>query len=303
MIGSILGDIRSYEYSGGDIAKGTYTMFGKIDYISDASVMTAAVAYAIMNDCQNITREYQEMGRMYTQVRYGDRFYDWLRSNNPRPYNSCGSGAATRISAVGWAARSEEEVKDLARKLTEVSHNHPEGIKGAECTAMCVYLARNGKDKDQIRSYVNENYYPMVKTLDDWKIFNSGRYDSLVCQISVPQAIECFLESSDFEDCIRKCVSAGGDGRVLAAIAGAIAEAYYGLPEQLWQNVRGSLSGWIRNGVHIFYDRYIFSPEETESDRELREMMDHMDRIKNMMDESLPDILPLTDDPPEVFSD
>jgi len=157
-------------------------------------------------------------------------FNAWLSSDNPQPYNSYGNGAAMRVSACGFLAKSLEEAKLLSRKVTEVTHNHPEGIKGAEATAVAIYLARTGYSINKIREYIQANYYPLNFTLDE--IRDTYKFNE-TCQESVPQAIEAFLESESFEDAIRNAVSIGGDSDTIAAITGGIAEAYYGIPDEI----------------------------------------------------------------------
>lgn len=151
-------------------------------------------------------------------------------SRNPQPYNSWGNGAAMRVSACGFAGDSLEEVIILSRSVTEVSHNHPEGIKGAEATAVAIYLARTGSSIVEIRDYIDKHYYPMNFTLDG--IREAYHFD-VSCQGSVPQAIMAFLESTSFEDAIRNAISIGGDSDTIAAICGGIAEAYYGIPTEI----------------------------------------------------------------------
>ena len=161
---------------------------------------------------------------------YGMSFINWIFSENPKPYNSYGNGAAMRVSAVGFVANSLDEVKKLSKLVTEVSHNHPEGIKGAEATAVCIYLARNGKSISEIMDYIDKNYYPMNFTLDE--IRDTYKFNE-TCQETVPQALRAFFESTGFEDAIRNAISIGGDSDTLAAICGGIAEAYYGIPKEI----------------------------------------------------------------------
>ena len=172
----------------------------------------------------------QEVGRPYPDCGYGGMFNAWMYDDHPQPYNSFGNGAAMRVSACGWAASTLAEAKLLAKKVTEVTHNHPEGIKGAEATAVAVFLAKTGRNMPEIRDYIHEHYYPLDFTLDgirDTYEFNE------TCQDTVPQAIMAFLESTCFEDAIRNAISIGGDSDTLAAITGGIAEAYYGISAEL----------------------------------------------------------------------
>ena len=192
----------------------------------DDTIMTCAVADAVMrggkrNDFINSMKMY---GRMYPKADYGSRFGSWLRSSSREPYQSFGNGAAMRVSPVAWYADSAGEVKEYARAVTQVTHNHPEGLKGAEVTAMCVYYARVGYTKESIRKYA-EQYYDLDFDYD--KLRKSNFHDDESCQKTVPQAIFCFLVSKSFEDCLRTAVSIGGDCDTICAIAGSIAEAYY----------------------------------------------------------------------------
>jgi type I restriction enzyme M protein len=157
-------------------------------------------------------------------------FRQWMYSDDPKPYNSFGNGAAMRVSACGFSAKTLDEAKLLSRKVTEVTHNHPEGIKGAEATTVCIYLAREGKNILEIRDHVNEHYYPMNFTLDG--IRDSYQFNETY-QDTVPEAIMACLESTSFEDAIRNAISIGGDSDTLAAITGGIAEAYYGIPTEI----------------------------------------------------------------------
>ena len=175
-------------------------------------------------------RAMQDFGRRYPRAGYGGHFAQWISEDDPRPYNSWGNGAAMRVSACGWAGRTLDEVKAMSRAVTEVTHNHPEGVKGAEATAACVFLARQGKSKDEIKAYVSEHYYPLDFTLDE--IRPSYDFD-VSCQGSVPQALEAFFESTSFEDAIRNAISIGGDSDTIGAIGGAVAEAFYGVPNEI----------------------------------------------------------------------
>lgn len=170
----------------------------------------------------------QELGRIYKNAGYGGNFSKWIRSVHPRPYKSYGNGSAMRVSPCGFAARNMEEAKKLSEMVTKVSHNHPEGLKGAEAISVCVFLARSGWKKEKIRNYVKKNYYDIAFTID--QIRPSYHFD-VSCQGSVPVALEAFFESADFEDAIRNAVSVGGDSDTIACMAGAVAEAYYGVPE------------------------------------------------------------------------
>ena len=240
LYGALLGDMigAPYEFDRGNKVK-DFPLFSKESCFTDDSVMTIAVAEALLNVGDNadedkvtseIVKSMQKWGKKYPNAGYGGRFRGWLKKDNPQPYNSWGNGSAMRVSAVGWICDTVEDTRIIARWTAEVSHNHPEGIKGAEATAVAVYLARTGKTISEIRQYVTENYYPLNFTLDD--IRDEYAFD-VSCQGSVPQALEAFFESTSFEDAIRNAISIGGDSDTIAAITGGIAEAYYGVPENI----------------------------------------------------------------------
>ena len=172
----------------------------------------------------------QALGRMYPRAGYGAKFYRWIYAALPLPYNSFGNGAAMRVSPCGFAASSLDEAVSLARAVTCVTHNHPEGMKAAEAVSSAIYLARQGKSLQEIRAFTEERYYRISFTLDEIR----PRYSfDVTCQGSVPQAFEALFESTGFEDAIRNAVSLGGDSDTIAAITGGMAEAYYGIPEEL----------------------------------------------------------------------
>lgn len=234
MLGAIVGDIVGSRFEWDNIKIKEFEFITCDCSVTDDSIMSLAVAKAILDCRENLEKlsdtvvlYMQSIGRHYPDCGYGGMFYNWIYSDTPLPYYSFGNGAAMRVSACGFAATSLEQAKQLSRKVTEVTHNHPEGIKGAEATVTAIYLARTGKNISEIRDYINSHYYPMNFTLDsireDYK-FNE------TCQATVPQAIMAFLESSCFEDAIRNAVSIGGDSDTLAAITGGIAETYYGIP-------------------------------------------------------------------------
>ena len=238
MIGAIVGDIVGSKYE--------WVYFKSKDFefwdpdkcsFTDDSVMTIAVAMALADWKKNggdlpthVVRRIRELGRRYPHAGYGGRFDRWLFSADARPYNSYGNGAAMRVSACGWAANSIEEAVALSDAVTAVTHNHPEGLKGAAATAACVYLARTGTPKDEIRRHVEENYYKIDFTIDE--IRPTYEFDPS-CQGTVPQALAAFFESVSFEDAIRNAISIGGDSDTIAAIAGGVAGAYYGVPDDI----------------------------------------------------------------------
>ena len=250
MIGAIIGDIVGSIYEFDNIKTKDFKLFQDEMFFTDDSVMTIAIAKALSEKGdvgRNAIRWMRELGRKYPHSGYGGRFDMWLKDESMGPYDSYGNGSAMRVSAVGWFADSVEEVKELSRKVTEVTHNHPEGIKGAEATAICVYHLLHGMEKDELRKIVERDYYSLDFTLDgirDEYEFNES------CQGTVPQAIEAFLESTDFEDAIRNAISLGGDSDTLAAITGAMAEAYYGVPDNMRRKAEEILTPELKRMLH-----------------------------------------------------
>lgn len=240
MFGAILGDIigSPYEFDMGDKTK-NFPLFSKHSHFTDDSVMTIAVADALMESMgqsndeikDTLTYSMQRWGRKYPNAGYGGMFYYWLKEKDPKPYNSFGNGSAMRVSSVGWLYDTLEETRRIARLTAEVSHNHPEGIKGAEATASAIFLARTGKSKDEIHDYIVKEFgYDLSRTCDE---IRPTFHHVETCRQTVPEAITAFLDGLDFEDVIRTAVSLGGDCDTLTCIAGGIAEAYYGVPNGL----------------------------------------------------------------------
>lgn len=237
MLGAIIGDIVGSRFEFHNIKSKEFELFTEECHITDDSIMTLAV-YQALKDCkgdytnlsQNTISRMKEFGRRYPKGGYGSRFAWWLFSGDVNPFNSFGNGAAMRVSAVAEFADDIEHVKELSYAVTAVTHNHPEGIKGAEATAVAIYLAKLGKSKEEIAQYVSDNYYSLDFTID--QIRPEYRFNE-TCQATVPQAIKAFIESESFEDALRIAISLGGDSDTLAAICLSIAEAYYGVPKQL----------------------------------------------------------------------
>lgn len=242
MIGAIIGDIVGSVYEWHNIKTKDFPLFRNDCFFTDDTVMTVAVAEALMAGGRegDFITAMKRYGRMYPDAGYGGRFGAWLFSDSVEPYNSWGNGSAMRVAAVGWWAKSLDETLELAKVSAAVTHDHPEGIKGAQATAACIYLARSGTGKTDIRDYIEEAFgYDLSRTLDEIRPdyqFNES------CQDTVPQAITAFLESTDFEDAIRNAISLGGDSDTLAAITGSIAEVAYGMPQ------------WIQDKAWEFLD-------------------------------------------------
>lgn len=231
MYGAIIGDIVGSKYEFNNIKTKDFPFVSQGCEFTDDTVMTVAVANALLQSrAENrpfkplLVQEMQSLGRKYPYAGYGGMFSSWLVEKHPQPYNSFGNGSAMRVSPCGLIAVTLDEAIALAKASAEVTHNHPEGIKGAEATAAAIFLARTGAKKEVIGGYICDHYYNLSKTLNE--IRPTYRFNE-TCQDTVPQAIIAFLESENYEDAIRNAVSLGGDSDTLAAIAGAIAWSYY----------------------------------------------------------------------------
>lgn len=245
MFGAILGDMvgSPYEFDWNNIRTKDFPLLSERSAFTDDSVMTLAVGKAIMETGNRdddealkaaFVRCMRELGAAYPNAGYGGRFTHWLRSSDPKPYNSFGNGSAMRVSAVGWMFEDIWQVRRVARLSAEVTHNHPEGIKGAEAVASAIFLARKGQLKEDIRQYVQKQFgYDLSRTCDEIRPYYR-HVES--CQETVPEALTAFLEGESFEDVLRLAVSLGGDSDTLTAIAGSVAEAYYGLDDH-WKKL------------------------------------------------------------------
>lgn len=263
MIGSIIGDVAGSSYEFCNIKTKDFEFFSPYDTFTDDSVLTIATADWLLNGGKPQVY-YADWGNSYPGAGYGGSFLNWLWSMDRRgyaePYNSCGNGSAMRVGPVGWAFDTEEETLAAAKVSAECTHNHPEGIKGAQATALCIFMARKGKTKEQIRERVVTLFgYDLNFTIDEirpdygwFSRFGNG----VVCQASVPQAIVAFLEGTDFEDCIRNAISIGGDSDTIACITGSIAEAFYGVPDELRDKVTAYLPECFLNIIHEFEERF-----------------------------------------------
>lgn len=236
IFGAIIGDIVGSRFEFDNIKSKDFELFDSECSLTDDSYMTIACAKALLEyrsvpgDLSQLAIKcFRDIGREY-QSSYGKQFHLWLISEDPKPYNSFGNGSAMRISPVAYVSTDIDEVKALSKKITEVSHNHPEGVKGAEATAIATFLALKGLDKNSIKHYINNTYYKLDFNLDD--IRDSYKFDGS-CQGTVPYALEAFFESNDFEDAIRNAISIGGDSDTIGAICGGVAGAYYGVPDDL----------------------------------------------------------------------
>ena len=260
MYGAILGDIigSPYEFDRGAKIK-AFPLFIEKSRFTDDTVMTVAVADALLyagkdadkdKICAAVVSSMQHWGRKYPKAGYGGKFREWLNWDNPQPYGSFGNGSAMRVSPVGWLYESIERTREVARWTAEVTHNHPEGIKGAESVASAIYLARTGESKVTIKQYVEDEFdYNLSRTL---KEIRPAYHMDVTCQGSVPEAIIAFLESTDFEDAVRNSVSIGGDTDTIACIAGSIAEAYYGLTPTLEEECLNRIPNKMKDVIKRF---------------------------------------------------
>ncbi len=254
MIGAIAGDIIGSIYEWNNIKTTDFKLFSPGCCFTDDSVLTIALADAIMSgvDYAHKAKEYY---RRYPDAGFGSSFAGWARGTRTEPYNSWGNGAAMRISPAGFAYQTLEETLKQSERFTAITHNHPEGIKGGCATAAAIFLARTGSSKTEIKEYIHSQFgYDLDRTLD--QIRPTYTFD-VSCQGSVPEAIIAFLESTDFEDAVRKAVSLGGDSDTIACIAGGIAQAFYGVvPQPIIDQVYEILDGPLGHVTHIFMQTY-----------------------------------------------
>ena len=274
MYGAILGDIigSPFEFDRGDKTK-EFDLFTKGCDFTDDSVMTIAVGEALLavgpeatvkEIEEAVVTNMQDWGKRYPYAGYGGRFRYWLRERNPKPYGSYGNGSAMRVSAAGWIYDSLERTREVARATANVTHNHPEGIKGAEATASAIYMARNESSKEEIKEYIErEFHYNLDRTLDE---IRPGYHMDETCQRTVPEAIIAFLESKDFEDAIRNAVSLGGDTDTLGAITGSIAEAFYGISDVLIAECRSRIDEGLMTDILDEFDHILGRDKNADSD-------------------------------------
>lgn len=254
MLGAIAGDIIGSVFEFNNIKTEEFELFTAKSRFTDDTVLTIAVADCILHG-KDYASTIKEYALKYPDAGYGGMFYRWIKSSSSEPYNSFGNGSAMRVSPVGFAFDSEEDVLREARRSAEVTHNHPEGIKGAQAVALAILLARKGASKEEIKHRIENDFgYDLSFTLDE--IRPTYQFDE-TCQGSVPQAIRAFLESRDFEDAVRKAVSIGGDSDTIACIAGGIAEAFYkGVPPHIATEVYTRLDSDLLSIVVEFHNRF-----------------------------------------------
>lgn len=259
MIGAIVGDIAGSVYEWNNIKTKEFPLFSPECFFTDDTVMTLAIADGLMNggSREAFIKAMKKYGRLYPYAGYGSRFGNWILTDDTSPYNSWGNGSAMRVSPVAWAFNTLSEVEEYAEICAAVTHNHPEGIKGARATAAAIFLARTGATREEIREYIEKQYgYDLSRTLDE--IRPNYRFDES-CQGTVPEAIIAFLESVSFEDAIRNAISLGGDSDTLAAITGSIAEATYGIPKDIKDKAMSILDDFLLNTCMRFLERYSVS--------------------------------------------
>jgi len=265
MLGAIIGDIVGSRFEFNNINTKSFDLFTDDCRFTDDTVMTCAVAEVFNQNVSmfsditsnSIIDTFLEVGRRHPNCGYGRKFFDWmLTDGHQRPYDSFGNGSAMRISPVIAASRSIDHAIDFAQRFSIVSHNHSEGIKGAECVAFAGKLASYEESKQYIMKCVRERYYPDIGTVKQWREYNGKCHGKEICQVSVPAALACFNESRGFEDCIRNCISIGGDSDTIAAIAGGIAEYYYGIPKDFAKEAKKYLSNDLLEIVEKFEDNF-----------------------------------------------
>jgi ADP-ribosylglycohydrolase len=254
IIGAIAGDIIGSAYEWHNVKTTDFTLFSPKSEFTDDSVLTLATMDAISRQ-YDYAKAYQTFARNYPHRGYGGSFHTWIEADNPQPYNSWGNGSAMRVSPVGWYAENIEQVLSEAKRSAEVTHNHPEGIKGAQATAAAVFMARSGKSKDEIKNFITDTFqYDLDRALDD--IRPDYEFD-VSCQGSVPQAIIAFLESGDYENAIRLAISIGGDSDTIACITGGIAEAFYqDIPDYIRDKIFAILPPALVSVIAEFSEKY-----------------------------------------------
>ena len=254
MIGAIAGDVIGSAHEGGGFKAYDFALFSEDSRFTDDTAMTVAIALARLEG-KGYADAMREVGRRYPMAGYGMSFQRWVLSPDMGPYNSWGNGAAMRVSPIGFSGATEEEVLGEARRTAEVSHDHPEGIKGAQAIALAIYYARAGEDKEAIKRMAQERFgYDLSRTVDE---IRPGYTFDVSCQGSVPESIICFLDGSDFESTVRNAVSLGGDTDTMACMAGGIAQAFYGvMPPDIAGPVRERLPDEFLDVVYRFNERF-----------------------------------------------
>ena len=254
LYGTIFGDIAGSTYEFRACKNYKFTTVPDKSHFTDDTVMTLAIASWLMKDPDNLEvliKEMQFFGNRYPKAGYGGMFRKWLIAEDPKPYNSFGNGSAMRVSPCAWVAKSLDEALTLAKKSAIVTHNHPEGIKGAQAVAAAIWMARNGSTKEEIKAYIESTFeYNLSRTIKEIK--ESGYDFDSTCQGSVPESIIAFLEGNDYEEVIRLAIYLGGDADTQAAIAGSIAEAFYDMPVRFIGDVEKRLDKYLLSVLNKF---------------------------------------------------
>jgi len=255
MLGALVGDIIGSPYELGGMKRTDFELFKEDCRFTDDSVMTLAVAKWLVEDKEHTIKKLicymQELGRKYPDAGYGGRFFSWLFDTDPQPYYSWGNGAGMRVSPVGLYAKTLDEALALAALTASVSHNHPEGVKGAQAIATSVFLCRQGKSKQEIKEYIEKAFgYNLYWTID--RIRPRYRFD-VSCTLTVPEAIRAFLEGNTFEEIVRLAISLGGDSDTIGCMAGAIAACMYPIPDEIAKHCDGFLTDELR----VIKDKFI----------------------------------------------
>ena len=261
MMGAICGDVIGSSYEFRPNKRYDFPLFTRKSTYTDDTVMTCAIADWLITDIAP-EEKMQDWGREHFDAGYGPMFRRWIQADFPRPYNSFGNGSAMRVSPVGWFATSLDECLRLSKESAEVTHNHPEGIKGAQATASAIYLARTGKTKEEIKTYITETFgYNLERKYADIK--PDYKFD-VTCQGSVPESIICFLESTDYESAIRLAVSMGGDADTMGAITGGIAAAFY---KEIPDNIAGKCLDLLPDDIFEIVEKFSEYLDKRETDR------------------------------------
>lgn len=285
IIGAIIGDIVGSRFEWANNRSTEFDFFTDVNKFTDDTVMTCAVADWLVNG-DNLVDELRLWAKKYPKAGYGGKFKDWVFAKNVEPaYGSYGNGSAMRVSPVGFYAQNIDEAMILAEKSAEVTHNHPEGIKGAQAIAVAIFLARKGLPKSFIKDAIEQWFdYDLDRKLDD--IRPIYKFDA-TCQGSVPEAIIAFLESEDYESAVRLAVSVGGDSDTIACITGGIAAAYYGVPDDIVNKAMKYLKEDVRYSLEVFNciaDSRVISDEEIDLDDDVIFAEDELYDINGLVD-------------------
>ena len=260
MLGAIIGDVVGSVYEFDNIRDKEFELIDNRAFFTDDTVCTVAIMdfllHAEKRDEETATKYLHDWTNRYPNAGYGGRFWNWVHSDNPKPYNSYGNGSAMRISPVAWVAKSYEELKELVNVVTKITHGHPEGIKGALAVASCIFFTKEHDwDKADLWEYIREQY-PEISNYEYEELVKNYKFNE-TCQGSVPEAIYCFLYSDNFEDCLRTAISIGGDSDTIADMACAIGEAFYqDIDDELVDHVYSKLTPEMRNIVIEFREKY-----------------------------------------------